>query len=69
MGKGKKQAERTMCVSGERRVYKGHATKLCDWRGLCRPEPLRLDGDNVNVREAIASSSSKYGVRPFLIPF
>jgi len=54
MGKGKKQAERTMCVSGERRVYKGHATKLCDWRGLCRPEPLRLDGDSVNVREAIA---------------
>ena len=41
------------CVSSEWRVYKGHATKLCDWRGLCHPEPLRLGGKGMTIRETV----------------
>ena len=52
MGKGKKYARCAIFVSSERRVYKGHDIKLCDWQGLCCPEPLRFDWDSMNVRKA-----------------
>jgi hypothetical protein len=34
------------------RVRKSHATKPRGWHGLCHPEPLRLDKENVRIREA-----------------
>ena len=56
----RKEISRTSdCASRERRVHKGHATKPRDWRGLCSPEPRRLDGDNMNVREAVNPSKEK----------
>jgi len=38
-----------MGIRSERRVCKGHDTKRSDWCGVCLPEPLRLDGNNLNV--------------------
>ena len=51
-GQGKEISQWAMGASSERRVCEGRATKRSDWHGLCRPEPLRLDGNGMSVREA-----------------
>jgi hypothetical protein len=48
-----------ICGSSKWKAYKDHATKRSDWRGLCCLEPLRFNGDILNVREA---------VRPEMVP-